>query len=200
MQRKILLPVLLISSIVISTLAQTSVKLPEKKYNDMFNYNKLRDDLKGLFGYSIAYHTSTFTNPNYAINNQNGEIKNSGGFEIMFRHYTLLPILVEYGGFADFYKTTTLSDLNHFGAKLSVSAILFPCPKFFIPYGGVGYQLSYLKNSDFVINTSSPIWKVGFQSFLGQKFSINCEYSQSFLNPARSSNQFSIGVGFFAGK
>jgi hypothetical protein len=199
MQKKILLSVLLISSIVISSLAQ-SVMLPKKKYNDTFNYEILSKDLKGLFGYSIAYHTGSFTNPIYALNNQNGEIKNSGGFEVMLRHYFWTPILLEYGGFADFYKTTSMSNLTHLGAKLSVSSILFPCPKFFIPYGGVGYQLSYLKNSDYVINTSGPIWKVGFQSFLSPKFSINCEYSQSFLNPTRSANQFSIGVGFFAGR
>ncbi len=177
--------------------AQTKVKLPENKYNDNYNFKDIPNGLNEIKKATIvSYHKTTFTNNNFATNLVNKEITNYGGIELTMREFKWLPVCIEYGGFWDFYKTPTIPELYQLGAKLSVSTLLFPTPKIFTPYMGLGYQVSLLSVGETSqLNTSAPFWKVGAQSVVGQGFVLNFEYSQSFLVPNRSFNQLSIGVG-----
>lgn len=170
--------------------------LPEKRYNDRFNYSKIINDLKAYKNVTVAsYHKTSFVNNNFANSIENSSIENYGGIELIGRVFGWSPVIFDYGGYWDFYKTQTMSEISHFGAKLSLSVVLLPTSKAFAPYAGVGYQLSTLVAGEASIDTSAPIWKVGIQSITRNGVIFNFEYTQSFLVPHRLSNQIAIGIG-----
>lgn len=176
--------------------SKTNNYLPEKKYSDNFNFTKIKNDLKVYKNVTVAsYHKTSFVNNNFANSIENSSITNFGGVELMGKVFGWSPIIFDYGGYWDFYKTQTMSEIFHFGAKLSLSVVLLPTSKAFAPYAGFGYQLSTLVAGDASIDTSAPIWKVGIQSITRNGVILNFEYTQSFLVPHRLSNQIAIGIG-----
>jgi len=182
-----------------------NTSLPNDKYTDSYNFKDLSDFLKQKKGLILGYHKISFTNRNYALNLQQGNVKYAGGGELMVRRYWLSPVFFDFGGFWDIYKVGE-GELMHYGAKMAISTILFPSPKFFIPYMGVGCHYSEItgemsipgsyQKKEIVASVSTLFWKAGIQSYFSNSMSILFEYNQSMLNAPRSSNQLFIGLGF----
>ena len=178
--------------------------IPVNKYSNNYNFDDLKIDLKHLRTFNIAYRLNSFTNNTYASNIQSGDINYKGGIEISIRRYKWTPLILDYGGFYEKYNSSDNS-FTHYGGKIALSTILFPMPKVFLPYGGVGLQLSEITsklysntsgvNDEEVSGTSCLFWKVGIQSIIGNNFSVLFEYNQSFLLTNKTGNQLILGIG-----
>jgi len=215
------LPVLLLMALLINSIvAQTLDALPENKYKDNSDsrYTMICDYFGSKkVGINIFNFRSSFTNSNFASSIANGtlfyddylyqpmyRLLNSG-FEISGR-VNLAPILIDLGYFSDRYYMLNGErnwDNRHIyklnGLKLSVSTLILPITKYLLPYGGVGYQFSKIgfdTPTTSYSDTSSPFWKIGCQSYLFNHFPITFEYSQTFLNPSKSANQITFGIGY----
>jgi len=173
-------------------------RLPENKFREFDGYKSLHEFFKVKYSsVDIGYHTTSFTNYNFANSIQSGMLKSSAGVDLSLKVNSLSPVLIEFAGFIDTWETKQTT-LLQYGTRVSLLAILIPSPKFFIPFGGVGYQISKLtiKDSDKSSDTSSPIWKVGVKSYLSKYFCIYGEYTQTLLDSPKSANQICIGIGF----
>ncbi|MEI7676005.1 MAG: hypothetical protein WCJ03_04430 [Bacteroidales bacterium] len=183
-----------------------SDNIPIDKYNGGMSYNNISDFLsqrKTL--YYIGYGRNNFLNDNYRYGIMDGTLEGGGTLEFGERFYFRKPIFLDIGGFWGGYSSTSLKDISHFGLKSAISYVIMPTMKIFIPYLGVGYQYSYLiqlakdnkSDNGPAISTSVPFWKCGIQSFLGDSFSLNFEYSQSFGNVEKASDQIFFGISFY---
>lgn len=178
--------------------------IPVNKYSNNYNFNDLKIDIKHLRTFNIAYRLNSFTNNIYASNIQSGDINYKGGVELIVRRHNWTPLMLDYGGFYEKYNSSDNS-FTHYGGKIALSTILFPMPKVFLPYGGVGLQLSELTSKLYsntsgvddeeVSGTSCLFWKVGIQSIIGNNFSVLFEYNQSFLLTNKTGNQLILGIG-----
>jgi hypothetical protein len=183
--------------------SQSTYTLPENKFNDTYNFDKLKDFLHTKAGYNFAWNNNSFTNPIFATNIENGTLQNTFGMDIFWRHFFWTSMFADY----DFSFSSYNMNITQYAVKASLSTILFPTTRFFLPSVGVGYQLSslqmpapegstgsaYLASS----NTSSLFWKVGVQSFISRKFSIHFEYAQTLFNEKKSASMISLGLGIY---
>jgi hypothetical protein len=210
-----LLTVLLVSAAL--QVCHAQIKWPEERYSDRYNMDKinsyLKDDLdKGAF-YVLAFNSTSFLNRNFAGNILDKSLKKDFGFLFGVRMFNLSPLILDADYGFDLFSVADNSSssfagkyLSHQGLSASASLILFPCPKTFIPYAGLGYSFSQIKqfttentveseksSSQSAIN--SPIWKAGIQSFLTDKLMIYAEYKQGFLSE-KPFNKFCFGIGF----
>jgi opacity protein-like surface antigen len=210
-----LLMVLLISAALQVCHAQT--KWPVERYSDRYSMKKISNYLKDDVGkgghYLLAFNSTSFLNRNFAGNILDKSLKKEFGFLFGIRNYALSPLILDAGYGFDFFSVAENSassfagkHLSHQGLDGCVSIILFPCPKYLIPYAGLGYSHSWIKEfttentveaekSTSMATVSSPVWKAGIQSFLSDNFSVYAEYKQGFLSD-KPFNKFSIGIGF----
>jgi len=183
-----------------------NLKLPENKYSDNFSYKRLEPFLKGKMGYNLGWNSTTFTNPVFAKHIEDGELKNKVGIDFFVRKYHGTWMFADYDFSFSTFENTQSTNFTQFAGKVSLSAILLPASRFFLPYAGAGYQLSALgipdddENSSDIFsassNTSCFFWKAGMQSFLTNRFSIHFEYSQSMFT-TKTTNSIGIGVGIY---
>ncbi|MBV5311731.1 MAG: outer membrane beta-barrel protein [Prolixibacteraceae bacterium] len=183
-----------------------SLKLPENKHSNNFSYERLQPYLNRKIGYNLGWNSTTFTNPVFAKNIADGVLKNKIGIDFFVRQYHWSCLFTDYDFSLSTFENNQSTSFTQYAGKFSISAILLPVSKFFLPYAGVGYQLSVLgipddneNSSDILIassNTSCFFWKSGAQSFITNKFSIHFEYSQSIITK-KTTNSIGIGVGIY---
>jgi hypothetical protein len=214
-------PIFLFFAVLLISAAQqvchAQTKWPVEKYSDRFSMKKisdyLKDDVGGGGHYLLAFNSTSFLNRNFAGNILDKTLKKEFGFLFAIRMFGLSPLIFDAGYGFDFFTVAENSassfagkHLSHQGLDGCISIILFPCPKYLIPYAGLGYSHSWIKEfttentveaekSSAMATLSSPIWKVGIQSFLSDNFSVYAEYKQGFLSD-KLFNKFSIGIGF----
>jgi hypothetical protein len=196
---------------------QARVKLPVNKHSDGFNLRGinsfLRKDGDFVAFNSIAYSTVNFLNANFASHLQDKNIKRDFGILYDFRLTRLSPLMLDvvynYESFTideNFSSDFAGKNILNQSFELSSSLILFPCPRYFVPYAGIGYNYSWLKQKkstdsseneedEPVSVNSCPIWKAGIQSFLTDYLMVYIEYKQSVLTD-KPFNRLCFGIGF----
>jgi hypothetical protein len=213
--RNIILKILTVIMLLATNECFAKDNFPINKYNNKLSYSEINSFLKnrnriGL--HLVSYQITSFLNYNFASNVQKGIIKNDYGIDYKYRISKLSPVLFDidycYNHFSidnNSSQSINPSAVIFQGIGASASIVLFPCPRYFIPYAGIGYQLSNLKGSvnesKYVSIISCPYWKTGIQSYIGNPqseftFSIFIEYKQSLISD-KSYNQLEFGVGFY---
>ena len=177
--------------------SKSKYKLPVNIYGDNFNFEPINKILKEkVMEWGVAYHTTNFTNFYFATNTISGSLQKQLGVEFSLTTLYFSPIIIDASIFRDWYSTYN-TDIHHNGLKIAISSILFPCGKYFIPYAGIGGQLSSLSNNDATAEsgTSTLFWKCGVKTFVLNNFPITLEYVQSVFNNTKPENQLKIGIG-----
>lgn len=199
----IFLNLLLLTTLMVNS---QNLLLPENQYPDNFNFDKLDLLLKRKTGVYIGWNKTTFTNPIFAKNINDNVITNKIGLDFFVRKHYRTYLFADYDFSFSTFKNTKSTSFTQLAGKVSLSTILLPLSRYFLPYVGVGYQLSTLgipdddENSSDIFsassNTSCFFWKAGMQSFLTNRISVNFDYSQSMFT-AKTTNSIGIGIGIY---
>ncbi|MEI6751603.1 MAG: LamG domain-containing protein [Paludibacter sp.] len=182
--------------------SKSKYRLPENKYDDTYNFDKLKNFLQSKEGYNFAWNNNSFTNPVFATNIENGTVENTFGMDFFYRQFFWTTMFADY----DFSFSSYNRDITQYALKVSLSTILFPTTPLFLPSVGVGYQIASLQipapesSKDTYTsssNTCGLFWKVGVQSFISSKFSLHFEYAQTLFNERKSASMISLGLGIY---
>lgn len=190
------------------------------KYHNKFNYQGIIsffDDKDGKITHLLSYQNINFLNPIFAKNIDSKSLVQDLGFAYRMRVTQTAPVFFDLGIDVNYFTVGENSnsifageDLEYYGFDFSASVISFPCPRYFIPYSGLGFNYGSImyrqtkkeKSSNeetlekqHSSNLFSPFFKFGLQSYLGNSFSLFGEYKQS-LWVSKAHNQFYFGIGF----
>lgn len=196
---------------------QTRVKLPVNKHSDRYNFKRinsfLREEDEFAWFNSVAYTSVNFLNPNFASHLQDEHIKKDFGILYDLRIVQFSPLMLDFvynyesfsidENFASVFAGTNILNQSLEG---SFSFILFPCPKYFIPYAGIGYNYSWMNQKrtadsseneeEYPVSViSCPVWKAGIQCFVTDYLMVYAEHKQSVLTE-KSFYRFCFGIGF----